>query len=78
MVGKWHLGSHTIRHTPTYRGFDSFYGKCSQICLKEMKILEIENKGRGFVGPMLDTATVFNKLVYKLSSYFNISANRNF
>ncbi|XP_023932304.1 arylsulfatase J-like [Lingula anatina] len=26
IVGKWHLGHYTYKHTPTYRGFDSFYG----------------------------------------------------
>lgn len=25
-VGKWHLGFYTWKHTPTYRGFNSFYG----------------------------------------------------
>ncbi|CAN7988134.1 unnamed protein product, partial [Ixodes hexagonus] len=26
MVGKWNLGYHKESHTPTYRGFESFYG----------------------------------------------------
>lgn len=25
-VGKWHVGFYTWKHTPTFRGFDSFYG----------------------------------------------------
>ena len=26
MIGKWHLGFYTWHHTPTFRGFQSFYG----------------------------------------------------
>ncbi|XP_042144958.1 arylsulfatase B-like [Ixodes scapularis] len=26
MIGKWNLGDHKLTYTPTYRGFDSFYG----------------------------------------------------
>ena len=26
MVGKWHLGYCNWKYTPTYRGFQSFYG----------------------------------------------------
>ena len=27
MSGKWHLGQDDLKHTPTGRGFDEFYGK---------------------------------------------------
>jgi arylsulfatase A-like enzyme len=32
IVGKWHLGFTSWEHTPTFRGFSSFYGfySCAQ------------------------------------------------
>ena len=26
LIGKWHVGYHTKKHTPVNRGFDSFFG----------------------------------------------------
>lgn len=55
-VGKWHLGHMTVDHTPTRRGFDSFYGYYSgHQGYTDHSVLEIYNtENDSWVGWGLD------------------------
>ena len=43
IVGKWHLGFTSWEHTPTFRGFSSFYGfySCAQVVVRAWRKCKI-------------------------------------
>lgn len=65
-VGKWHLGLFEYEYTPTYRGYDSFYGYSAHVSLEPHAPLP---------GTMVEVKTILSTEILALTCTWMLERN---